>query len=248
MIPFLLTRFCRYFPATAKKFVSKAMHAQLPPTLARDPHFNPTYNPFEQRLCLCPDGDFYAALRSGKSSVETGIIETVTPDAIKLTSGKELHPDIIITATGLKLRFAGGMKVTVDGQPFAVPEKFIWKGIMLEDLPNAAFVFGYVDASWTLGADATAQLVCRMLRQMAKEGVTEIVPRRSDKEKEFGLQEEPLLRLTSTYVSRAKDIMPKAGATGQWRPRSYYLQDIWTAWYGGKSALPPLYSCAFLRH
>jgi len=140
------------------------------------------------------------------------------------------------------------MKVTVDGQPFAVPEKFIWKGIMLEDLPNAAFVFGYVDASWTLGADATAQLVCRMLRQMAKEGVTEIVPRRSDKEKEFGLQEEPLLRLTSTYVSRAKDIMPKAGATGQWRPRSYYLQDIWTAWYGGKSALPPLYSCAFLRH
>ena len=105
---------------------------------------------------------------------------------------------------------------------------------MLEDLPNAAFVIGYVDASWTLGADATAQMICRMLRQMSKEGVSEIVPRRTEEEK-ANMQEAPLLNLSSTYVSKALGSLPKAGKTGQWRARSYYYQDIMMAWYGGKS-------------
>lgn len=231
IVPFLLTRFCYNFPNAAKRLFGRMTQAQLPPTMARDPHFNPSYNPFEQRVCFCPNGDFYAALRSGKTSVETGIIETVTPNSIKLKSGGELHPDVIVTATGLKLNFAGGMDISIDGEPYHVPEKFIWKGVMLEDLPNAAFTFGYVDASWTLGADATAQLVCRMLRQMSKERVVEIVPKRSKQEK-LDMQEEPLLRLSSTYIRRAKDLLPKAGATGQWRARSYYLKDIWTAWFG----------------
>jgi len=233
IIPFLVTRFAYNFPKAANKMFGDAMKAQLPPTMAREPNFNPSYNPFEQRVCFCPDGDFYDALRSGKTSVETGIIETITPNSIKLVSGKELHPDIIVTATGLKIRFAGGMKVSVDGKPFDVPSKFIWKGVMLEDLPNAAFVFGYVDASWTLGADATAQLMCRMLKQMSKEGVVEVVPRRSEEEK-LNMKEEPFLKLTSTYIRRAKDVLPKTGATGQWRARSYYMKDMWMAWFGGK--------------
>jgi cation diffusion facilitator CzcD-associated flavoprotein CzcO len=231
LTPFLLTRFCYNFPKAARRLITKLTQAQLPPTISKDPHFNPTYNPFEQRLCLCPDGDFYAALRNGKGNIETGIIEDITVDTIKLTSGKELHPDIIVTATGLKLRFAGGMKFSIDGVPFNAPEKYIWKGVMVEDLPNASYVFGYVDASWTLGADATAQMVCRILKQMKKEGVVEVVPRRSEEEKKT-LEEAPLLKLTSTYITKARNVLPKAGSAGPWKPRSYYYQDIMMAWFG----------------
>lgn len=231
LMPFLFTRFCYTFPQAARKLFGNITQRQLPPTLPRDPHFTPSYNPFEQRVCLCPDADFYKALRSGKASVETGIIEKVMPNSIKLTSGKELHPDIIVTATGLRLRFGGGVQLSVDNSTIDVPEKYIWKGVMVEDVPNAAYVFGYVDASWTLGADATAQMICRMLRQMRKEGVQEIVPRRSEEERK-NMKEAPLLRLSSTYITKGRNVLPKAGATGQWRPRSYYYKDLWMAWFG----------------
>lgn len=231
LIPFLVTRIAYNFPNFARKTFSRAIQAQLPPTVPRDPHFNPSYNPFEQRVCFCPNGDFYECLRNGKGSIETGVIETVTPNSIKLLSGKELHPDIIVTATGLKVRFAGGLQMSVDGKPFKVHEKYIWKGLMLEGLPNCAFVIGYVDASWTLGADATAQMVCRILNRMRKEGVVEVVPRMSDSEK-MAMTEAPLMRLQSTYVKKASAVLPKAGSTGQWRARSYYYRDIWMAWFG----------------
>lgn len=228
---FLLSRLCYAFPNAARRVLRKVTSKQLPPNVPHDPHFNPKYNPWEQRLCLCPDGDFYAALRSGKGSIETGVIESVTPNSIKLVSGKELNPDIIITATGLKLCFGGGIQVAVDGKRIDFSEKYIWQGAMIEDVPNAAYSFGYVDASWTLGADATAQLATRILNQMKKEGVAEVVPRRSPQEKAT-LQETSLMKLTSTYVEKGKDILPKAATTGPWQPRSYYYKDIWTAWFG----------------
>jgi cation diffusion facilitator CzcD-associated flavoprotein CzcO len=231
LLPFLIVNFCYYFPVRAKKLFMAATKPQLPAHISHDPHFTPSYNPFEQRVCFCPDADFYKALRSGKGSIETGVIDTITSDTIKLKSGKELHPDVIVTATGLKLRVGGGIKVLVDDKPYNVPDHFVWKGIMLEDLPNCAFVIGYVDASWTLGADATAQMVCRMLKQMDKEGVVEVVPRRTQEEK-ASMQETPLLRLSSTYIRRAKDILPKAGDRGQWKARSYYFKDILMAWFG----------------
>lgn len=231
LIPFLLTTFFKYFPVTAKKIVKGAAGKQLPPDIPIDPHFTPKYNVFQQRLCFCPDGDFYACLRDGSGSVETGTIENVTENSIKLHSGRELQPDIIVTATGLKLQAAGGMKVSVDGTPYDVSEKYFWKGVMLEDLPNAAMTIGYVDASWTLGADATAQMVCRILKQMRKEGVTEVVPRCSEKQKS-AMKEKPVLNLTSTYVKEGGRVLPKAGDRGQWRPRSYYYEDILMAWYG----------------
>ena len=231
VIPFLLVNFCYYFPNMAKKLFRSATVPQLPPTLSHDPHFTPKYTPFEQRVCFCPDADFYKSLRSGKASVETGIVDTITSDKIKLASGEELHPDIIVTATGLKLRVGGGMNVSVDGKPYNVGEKFVWKGVMLEDLPNCAFVIGYVDASWTLGADATAQLVCRMLKQMEKEHAVEVIPRRTEEDKK-SMKEMPLLRLSSTYISKAKETLPRAGDRGQWRARSFYFKDIWMAWFG----------------
>ena len=231
LLPFLASQLSYRYPLKARKLFSGIIEKQLPKSVSRDPHFNPSYNPFEQRVCFCPDGDFYQALREGKGSIETGVIDTVTPNSIKLVNGKELNPDIIVTATGLKVRFAGGMNVSVDGKPYPFSEKFIWKGVMLEDLPNAAFVVGYVDASWTLGADATAQMMCRMFNQMRKEGVVEVIPRRTEEEKE-NMNEMPLLKLQSTYVKKAKDALPKAGDTGQWRARSFYYKDIMMAWFG----------------
>jgi cation diffusion facilitator CzcD-associated flavoprotein CzcO len=228
---FFFTNFCRYFPDRAKGLIREATIKQLPPSISHDPHFQPAYNPFEQRVCFCPEGDFYVSLRSGKSSVVTGHIDTVTENSIKLTNGRELHPDIIVTATGLKIQLAGGMKLTVDNAPFKLNEKFIWKGVMLQDLPNAAFVVGYVDASWTLGANATAFLICRILNRMKKEGTAVVVPRLTEEEQR-NIKEMPMLNLSSTYVQKAKDAMPKAGDAGQWRPRRTYMRDIWEARFG----------------
>ncbi len=231
VMPFLFINFCFYLPSLAKRLLRSATMQQLPPSIAHDPHFKPTYDPFQQRMCFCPDGDFYASLRSGKSSVATGVIETVNKNSIKLTSGQELHPDIIVTATGLKIQLAGGMKLTVDDQPFNINEKFIWKAVMIQDLPNAAFVVGYTDASWTLGADATAHLISRMLKQMDKQHATMVVPRLPEEES-TKMKIMPMLKLSSTYVQKGKDALPKAGDGAQWRARSTYFRDIWEAKFG----------------
>jgi cation diffusion facilitator CzcD-associated flavoprotein CzcO len=227
----LITTLSKYLPSVTRRIVYSWMDRDLPASTPRDPHFAPSYNPWEQRMCLCPDGDFFSSLQSGRSSVITDTIQTITPDTIRLTSGKELHPDIIVTATGLQLQFAGGIALSVDGKPFAIGEKFIWKGMMIEDLPNASFSIGYVDASWTLGADASAQLFCRLLAEMQAEGSREVTPRMDDKEKS-SMHVYPMLRLSSTYVKKSAHLMPKSGDRGQWVPRSYYLRDIWNAWYG----------------
>jgi cation diffusion facilitator CzcD-associated flavoprotein CzcO len=179
-------------------------------------------------MCFCPDGDYYAALRSGKASIVTGTIDTVTATSIRLSDGQELHPDLIVTATGLKLRLAGGVQLSVDDEPYSIGGKHIWKNIMLQDLPNAAYVIGYVDASWTLGADASAQLVCRMLKKMQREKKTAVVAQVDDS----GMKRSRYLNLSSTYVSEALEVLPVAGDRPQWRGRTSYFKDIWEAWYG----------------
>ncbi|QIW96710.1 hypothetical protein AMS68_002228 [Peltaster fructicola] len=228
---FYITTLSALIPKIVRAQLLKRVTKVLPPNIPVDPHFTPKYNPWEQRMCLCPDGDFFDGLKSGRASVETGIIDTITPNSIKLKSGAELHPDIIVTATGLKLQFAGGIKISVDNKALNLSEKFIWKGLMIEDLPNAAFSFGYVDASWTLGADASAQLICRLVATMKQEGVVEVTPRRSELEKQT-LQPKNLLRLNSTYVEKASSVTPKAGDRGQWIPRTHYMRDLWNAKFG----------------
>ena len=182
-------------------------------------------------MCFCPDGDFYESLKKGKSSIQTGIIEKVTEKSIKLESGQEMMPDIIVTATGLKIQLAGGMKLLVDGNVINVSDKFVWKSVMMQDLPNAAFVVGYTDASWTLGADSTAQLICRLLKRMDKEKTPVVVPRLSNEE-EKKMKIMPYLKLQSTYVQKAKNALPKAGDGAQWRARSTYFNDLWQAKFG----------------
>ncbi|KAH7042663.1 hypothetical protein B0J12DRAFT_204976 [Macrophomina phaseolina] len=227
---YLFFHFCRAFPNAARKLIRQGTLKQLPKNVPHDPHFVPNYNPWEQRMCACPDGDFYKSLQEGRASVATGRIKTVTDRSIELENSERIDDiDIIITATGLKIQLGGGAKLFVDGQEVNPGQKFIWKGLMLQDVPNAAFVIGYTNASWTLGADATAQLVTRLIGHMRQKGMTSAVPRIGSSE---DLQPIPVLNLNSTYVEKAKDVMPKAGDKGPWMPRRSYFTDIWNAKFG----------------
>ena len=165
--------------------------------------------------------------------IVTDHIKTVIPQGLELKSGQILDADIIVTATGLKMRVGGGVKIFVDGSLVNISEKFMWKGCMLQDCPNAAFVSGYTDNSWTLGADATAQLVCRLLKRMQTRKEVSAVPRIRDSS---AIKVVPSVNLTSTYVKVAVNQIPKAGNRAPWQPRRSYLQDIWEAKFGNLSA------------
>lgn len=228
---FLLTTFCKWFPTLAKRVILRRTSRALPKEVPLDPHFIPKYNPWEQRMCLCPGNDFFKSLNTGKASVATGVIDKVSGKTIRLKSGQELHPDIIVTATGLKLHLAGGIKTFVDGKQVSIPDNYAWKGAMLENLPNLVVSLGYVDASWTLGADATAQLATRLLSEMSKGGYSSITPQLSDDEKS-SMKELPFMSLNSTYVKKGGYLFPKVGTSPQWQPRSYYWKDMTHAWWG----------------
>ncbi|KAI0808698.1 FAD/NAD(P)-binding domain-containing protein [Xylaria sp. FL0064] len=223
---YLSTLFCRTFPGLAKKYIRRATIRQLPPSIQWDPHFKPNYNPWEQRFCACMNGDFFAALRSGKANVVTDKIKTVTANSIELESGLVLHPDVIVTATGLKLKFGGGIRFSVDGEEFKFSDKFAWKAAMLEDVPNLLFMTGYEDASWTLGADVSAQLFVRLLRVMEQKKAKVIVPKPSK-----AMEEKPMMSLTSTYIKKAGRVFPRGG-TEQWSPKRNYFADMAGAKWG----------------
>ncbi|KAI0487504.1 FAD/NAD(P)-binding domain-containing protein [Xylaria cf. heliscus] len=217
---------CKHFPEFAKKNIRKATIQQLPPDIKWDPHFKPRYNPWEQRFCACMNGDFFAALRSGKANVVTDRIKTVTANSIELESGAALHPDVIVTATGLKLKFGGGIQFSVDGNHFQVGDKFAWKASMLEGVPNLFFMMGYENASWTLGADVGAHLFLRLLRLMGDKSAKVIVPKSSGP-----MEEKPMMNLSSTYITKAGRVLPKGG-TGQWAPKTNYFADMAGAKWG----------------
>ncbi|KAJ3497657.1 hypothetical protein NLG97_g1733 [Lecanicillium saksenae] len=228
---FLLIVFCRGLPNLARRAILHRTKRELPKGTAIDPDFTPRYNPWDQRMCLCPDADFFRALRSGKGSVKTGQIERVTEKSIKLASGEELHPDIIVTATGLRLALLGKATLSVDGKPVTISDRYVWKGAMLEGVPNLVFAFGYVDASWTLGADATAQLASRIIAEMGEEGKQSVCPKRTQQEVQT-MTPQPFFYLQSTYVKAAQSIFPKVGNAQQWLPRKLYWRDITHAWWG----------------
>ncbi|GKT51172.1 FAD-containing monooxygenase EthA [Colletotrichum spaethianum] len=203
------------------------MKKQLPPDIPLDPHFKPRYNPWEQRLCVCPNSDFYAALRSGKADVVTDVIDTVTSSEIITEGGTVLRPDIVITATGLKIRFGGSISISVDGVPVDPNTKFAYKGCMLQDIPNMAYVFGYSNASWTLGAEAIASYLVRLWRSMDAKRIRSVTPHPED----LDMKPTPVMNLKSTYLQSAKKVFPRFG-TGLWAARKNYLVDLWSATVG----------------
>ncbi|KAL9047246.1 MAG: hypothetical protein Q9214_000129 [Letrouitia sp. 1 TL-2023] len=224
---FFFIKFCRWYPLKARSSIHKALLKELPrETVERN--FRPSYEPLEQRLCIAPDGDFFEALRAERSRVITDTIVTVTERDIKLASGRTLRPDIIVTATGLKLLIGGGAKISIDNAPpIAISKKFLWRNTMLQDVPNMAMMTGYPDAPWTLGADVNALLVCRLLKTMRQQGFAAAIPRIEPADD--GMKGAPSLHLRSTYVIKGADALPKTGDKAPWLPRSHYFFDMYDA-------------------
>jgi cation diffusion facilitator CzcD-associated flavoprotein CzcO len=214
-------QFCRRFPEQAKRILVGRVGRALGGRVDVAKHFTPTYKPWDQRLCLVPDGDLFEAFKSGHASVVTDQIETFTEGGIRLRSGQELAADLIITATGLKLRLLGGIAAVVDGKPMVPAETMIYKGVMVSDVPNFALALGYTNASWTLKCDLTAKYVCRLLDHMDRNGLVSVVPRKGDP----APGERPLFNLSAGYVTRSADALPRQGDVAPWTLRQSYPYD-----------------------
>ena len=212
--------FSRRFPAQAKKLLISGVRRMVP-NVDVEKHFTPRYNPWDQRLCLIPDADLFTALREGAVSVVTDEIASFTERGIALKSGDTLEADIIVTATGLKLKRFGGIELVVDGKPVVPPETMVYKGMMLSDVPNLGFAVGYTNASWTLKCDLTSRYVCRLINHMDKHGHTECRPRRDPR-----VAEVPLLDFSSGYVQRAIKDFPRQGTTVPWKLYQNYALDL----------------------
>ena len=208
-------------PELAKRLVRKATAAQLPEGVDVDVHFNPAYNPWDQRLCFVPDGDLFRALRRGEASVVTDHIETFTETGIRLRSGEELEADVVVSATGLNIKAMGGVDLEVDGRKVELTDTMTYRTLMLSDVPNFAFTIGYTNNSWTLKADLVADYVCRVLAHMDATGTRTVVAPRDPE-----VAEERLLTFSSGYVLRALDRLPKQGDREPWKLRQNYLYDV----------------------
>ncbi|RKF64336.1 FAD-containing monooxygenase EthA [Erysiphe neolycopersici] len=228
LISFTFYWFCQIFPRAARALLRARSRSHLPKNYSTDIHFNPKYNPWDQRLCLSPDGDFYRALHHKNADIVTDTIENITDDSIVTTGGKVLKPDIIITATGLNLQLAGGANLTIDNEPIPVSSKLFWKGNMVQDMPNIAFLIGYTNASWTLGADSTAILICRLLKHMENKKLSSVMPCLSNSERSK-LQIKPAFNLESTYIKAAEDVLPKSAGQRPWHGKRNYFLDSWDA-------------------
>ncbi len=209
-------------PEVAKRRLLDLVRQQLGDEYDIDTHLTPKYNPWDQRLCLAPNGDFFTALKAGNVSIATDQIETFTEKGIKLRSGKELAADIIVTATGLTMKIMGGTQFVVDDVPVDLAKTLIYRGMMYRDVPNLAFVFGYINASWTLKCELITQRVCRILNYMDRHAYTQCTPRLRDQ----AISEEPMLGLTSGYVQRAHGMMPRQGSSNPWKMHQNYLRDL----------------------
>jgi len=221
-------KMCRSSPAKVKQRLLGLVREQLPPNYEVDTHFNPRYNPWEQRMCLVPDNDLFAAIREGKASVVTDTIDTFTEKGIKLASGKELEADIIVTATGLRMQMMGGSEMFVDGEKVETGKSFAYKGVMINDVPNMVWViFGYLNASWTLRADLINEYACRLLNYLDEYGLDQATPRMRTQ-----LEQHSWSDFSSGYIQRAEGILPKQASVKPWIQSQSYYRDLRDLRYG----------------
>ncbi|MNG48949.1 putative FAD-containing monooxygenase MymA [compost metagenome] len=208
-------------PKLLRKLLLKSIEMQLKGKVDMK-HFTPSYNPWDQRLCVVPDGDLFKILRSGQASIETDQIEQFTEKGILLKSGQHLDADIIVSATGLEIQILGGIKATIDGKPIDTSKHMLYQGIMVSDVPNMAMIIGYINASWTLKVDIAAEYICRMINYMDKNGYDEVIAQGDQTE----LMEDTVMgSLSSGYIARAADVMPKQGKHAPWNVTNNYLAD-----------------------
>ncbi len=208
-------------PGLVRRLIRALTKLQLPAGYPVDTHFNPRYNPWEQRMCLVADGDLFKAIRKGKASIVTDRIARFTELGILLESGAELDADIVVTATGLNLLAFGGIDVTVDGRAVAIGDTVAYKSMMLSGVPNFAFAIGYTNSSWTLKVDLVCEHLCRMLARMDERGCDTVMPVLEDP----AIERRPLLDFQAGYVQRAVERLPKQGTRGPWTVEMSYRAD-----------------------
>jgi len=216
-----LYKLSRKKPEQLKKFLLSKVRAELGEDYDVDTHFTPNYNPWDQRLCAVTDGDLFAAIREGDAEVVTDHIDRFNEGGIQLKSGKQLDADIVILATGLNLKFAGGVKHSIDGKAHELTENYIYRGMMFSGMPNMAFTVGYTNSSWTLKTDLTSKFVCRLLKKMNRGGYSSVTP-----EIKGQLGEVPMLDFDAGYVVRARKLMPKNGDRLPWQNYQNYIRDF----------------------
>lgn len=221
-------RLARKKPAQTKARLIELVRAELGPEYDVATHFTPSYNPWDQRICLVPDADLFAAIRDGTASVVTGHIDRFEADGIRLKSGELLSADLIVTATGLDMQLMSGIPFTVDGRHIDPAKSLGYKAMMYSDIPNLASSFGYTNASWTLKSDLTAAYVARLLNTMKRRGMRQATPRLAP-----GIEPEPFLTFTSGYVQRGMDKFPKQGSRKPWRVHQNYALDLLALKFGG---------------
>ncbi|HEY1229985.1 MAG TPA: NAD(P)/FAD-dependent oxidoreductase, partial [Ramlibacter sp.] len=214
-------------PEAVKANILKMVRAQLGPDYDVDKHFTPSYNPWDQRLCLVPDADMFEQIKAGRASVVTDHIETFTETGIRLKSGETLEADVVVSATGLTLEVWNGIEISVDGTRVDASKTLSYKGMMYEGVPNMASAFGYTNASWTLKCDLTCEYVCRVLNHMKAKGVRQATPVNNDPSVTF----EPWLDFSSGYVQRAMAKFPKQGNKVPWKLNQNYALDLMSLRY-----------------
>ncbi|WP_329500699.1 NAD(P)/FAD-dependent oxidoreductase [Kitasatospora herbaricolor] len=216
----LAWRLLRRFPNAGRRYIRFANARLLPEDYPVDEHFNPPYDPWDQRLCLAPDGDLFTAIREGRASVVTETITGFTETGVLLASGRELPADVVVTATGLNLQVFGGIALTVDGREVSFPETVAYRGMMLGDLPNFAFAIGYTNSSWTLKVGLVCEYFCRLLRHMDEHGydTARAVPGP-------GMPTRPFLDFDAGYVRRSLADLPRQGTTSPWLMSMSYQED-----------------------
>jgi monooxygenase len=212
----------RWKPDFMRKVIRRGVMKNLPEGYDVDTHFNPRYNPWQQRMCLVPDSDLFEAIANGSASVVTDEVDTFTETGVRLASGHELEADIIITATGLNLLLLGGIEVSLDGESVDFSKTVAYKGMMICGVPNMAVTLGYTNASWTLKCDLVAHYVCRLLNHMDEHGLTVCTPRAPDP----SIPLEPFIDFNSGYVLRSIDLLPRQAATSPWRLHQNYFRDV----------------------
>jgi monooxygenase len=215
-------------PDRVKQLILGGVRMALGPDYDIATHFTPRYNPWDQRLCLVPDGDLFKAIRDKRASVATCEIDTFVKDGVRLKDGRELAADIVVTATGLVLQVLGGLQVSVDGRAVDFAKTLNYKGMMYSDVPNFASAFGYTNASWTLKCDLTCEYVCRLINYMDRHGYRQCMPHNSDP----SIEPMPSLSFTSGYVQRSVAKLPKQGSKRPWRLYQNYALDIVSLRFG----------------
>ncbi|NML52716.1 NAD(P)/FAD-dependent oxidoreductase [Streptomyces sp. R302] len=215
-------RFCRRCPKAARRLIRRLNARLLPPGYPVDEHFNPPYEPWDQRLCTAPDGDLFTAVREGRATVVTDRITGFTETGVELASGRHVDADVVVTATGLNVRLLDGISLTVDGAPVRLADTVVFKGLMLSGVPNLALAIGYTHASWTLKIDLVGEHLCRLLRHMDAHGLAVCRPEPADP----AMPTRPLLDLGAGYVRRAVDELPRQGDRGPWRTPVDYRADV----------------------